>query len=156
MKLGRQTQSVSSFCPKDKHESALLSNRVRNLRRGQTLGTTQDQIQRAGRQSRGHQASSQSGLGAGCKLAPAAKSCAGWVHVRRCAYKHSPLVLCCEGFLHLVSLKLRDKAQRNEVQCRVSVSGRSVSVFQSPFSLPCRTLSCRTARGRALKPPCHC
>ena len=27
----------------------------------------------------------------GCKLAPAAKSCVGWVYVRRCAYKHRRL-----------------------------------------------------------------
>ena len=34
-------------------------------------------IHRAGRQSRGHQASSQSLPGVGCMLAPAAKSCVG-------------------------------------------------------------------------------
>jgi len=74
--------------------------------------------------------------------------------VRRCAYKHFSLILCCEGFINPVSLMQRDEAQRIEVQYRVSISGRSVSHLQSPFSSPCRTCSRRATRGRALKPPC--
>jgi len=47
--------------------------------------------------------------------------------VRRCAYKHFSLVLCCEGFLNPASLTQRDEAQRIEVQYRVSVSALSLS-----------------------------
>ena len=80
-------------------------------------------------------------------LAPAAQSCVGLVHVRRCTYKHFSLVLCCEGFLRPASLTQRDESQRIEVQCRVSVSGRSIAHLHSPFSSPCRTLLRRSPRG---------
>ena len=49
-----------------------------------------------------------------------------WVYVRRCAYTLFPLVLCCEGFLNHVSPMKCDEVQRIDMQCRVSVSGRSV------------------------------
>ena len=55
----------------------------------------------------------------GLKLALAAKSCVGWVHARRCAYKHFSLVLCCEGFLNPASPTQRGEAQRIEVQYMV-------------------------------------
>ena len=45
----------------------------------------------------------------------------GWVYVRRFAYKHFYLVLCCEDFLNPASLTQRDEEQRIEVQYRVSV-----------------------------------
>ena len=56
----------------------------------------------------------QSGLGVGCMLAPAEKSCVGWVYVRSCARKHFP-VLCCEGSLNPASLTQCDESQRIEV-----------------------------------------
>ena len=66
------------------------------------------------------------------------------------------LVLCCGGFLSPASLTQCDEARRIEVQFRVSVSGRSVTHLNSPFSSPPRTLSRRATRGRALEPPCRC
>jgi len=60
------------------------------------------------------------------------------------------LVLCCEDFLNPASFMQRDESQRIEVQYRVSVSRRSVTHLHSPFSSPCRILSRRATRGRAL------
>ena len=60
----------------------------------------------------------------------------GLVHVHRCAYKHFSFVLCCEGFLKPASFTQRDEAQRIDVQCGVSVSGRSFTHLHSPFSSP--------------------
>jgi hypothetical protein len=50
------------------------------------------------------------------RCAPAEKSCAGWVYVRMCMYKHFYLVLCCEGPLSPSSLTQRGEALRIEVQ----------------------------------------
>ena len=60
----------------------------------------------------------------------------GWVYLRRCAYRHSALVLCCEGFLSPVFLTQRDEAQRIEVQSVISVSRFSIFNLYSPFRSP--------------------
>ena len=114
------------------------------------------QIHRAGRQSEGHQAGSHSMLGVGCRLAPAAKSCVSWVYVRMCAYRNFSLVFFCGIFVNRASITHRGEAQRIEVQYMISVSGCSITHLHSTFSSPCRALSHRTARGRALKPLCRC
>ena len=67
----------------------------------------------------------------------------GWEVVRRCVYKNFSLVLCCEGFLSVLSPS-RSTTRRSAskcVQCRVPVSGRSVTHLHSPFDSPCRTFT---------------
>ena len=59
-------------CFRHKPESR---NEEQHNKENQVKSIITPQIHRAGRQRRDHQASSQSGLGVGCKPAPAAKSC---------------------------------------------------------------------------------
>ena len=63
----------------------------------------------------GHQASSQSELGVGCKLCFSSKELRG-LSVHRCTCKHFSPVLCCRGFLSPAPLMQRNEAQRIEVR----------------------------------------
>ena len=93
------------------------------------------------------------GAGSGVHAFPAAKSYVGWVYVRRYAYKHLSLVLCCEGFLGPASLTQRDESQRTEVQYRVSVSGALSLIFT--FHPVHRVEHLRTVRLEAMLPSLH-
>ena len=133
-----------------------LTASVREPLLSQVKSRSPSQIHRAGRQAGAIKQVRRAGWEWAASCSPSAKSCVGWVYVRRCAYKHFSHAPCCEGPLRPVSLTQRGESQRTEVQYRVSVSGRSVTHLHSPFSSPCRTLSRRATRGRALKPPCRC
>ena len=67
----------------------------------------------------------------GCKLAPAAKSCVGWVYVRRCAYKHFSLSFCVTRVSSIPSLS-RSAARRSASKYN-SGSRLAGALFQIPI-----------------------
>jgi len=104
------------------------------------------QIHGTERQSRGHEASSQSGLGVGCRLSRSKKlrGLIARAHVRKCAYKHFSLVLCCGGCLPHAAR--RDAAHRSEI------SGHDKRTLCHPSPIPIQFTVSNTFTPRDSRP----
>ena len=109
------------------------------------------QIHGAGRQSRGHRGQFAERAGGGLQACSSSKKLRGLIaraHVRRCAYKHFSLVLCCEGCLYPASLTQRDEAQRIEVQYQ----GHDKRALCHPSSIPIQFTVSNTFTPRDSRP----